>query len=101
MAWTKKMKCWEIIECKDTENCRARLFPDVPCWEIDQLNSGNRGYHDVCRECKVFIINEESMMSENRTNEFYEYQAIMNFVKKCPVYENTLQHEGDIPLLKK
>jgi len=92
----RKMKCWEIVECNESEHCLVKQFPNIPCWEIEQMYNTDRALQDVCRECKVYLLNEEESVSTDDGNgEILQYGQIMKFVRKCPVYSNNIRNEED------
>lgn len=99
MPLPRIINCWDVIECQETENCKASLFPDVPCWVIDRsYNSGN-AVHNVCRECKVYLLNHrDTVLTDNEFEDIIQHREIMKFVRKCPAYSNKLHNDEGLPL---
>ncbi|MDW7772286.1 MAG: hypothetical protein SCH71_05275 [Desulfobulbaceae bacterium] len=91
--------CWEVIKCEESENCLARRYSDIPCWEIDRKYNSSQAVLDVCKECKVFILHENrSLLMDNQLNDVRQLKEVMKFVKKCPAYNNCLQNEDGMPV---
>ena len=89
MSSFTKMRCWEIMQCSGSENCPARLFPDVPCWEIAEILGASQSVLDVCQDCLVYIIKaNKPVITKDELDEIIEYREVMRFVGKCPAYEN-------------
>ena len=99
MSSKSVINCWEIIECEEAELCKAREFPDTPCWKIDQMFNSCRAVADVCSECKVYLINtNDPVFMAGEQMVARENLEIMRFVKKCPAYSNTLTNDDCAPL---
>ncbi|MDW7772285.1 MAG: hypothetical protein SCH71_05270 [Desulfobulbaceae bacterium] len=80
------------MQCKKSEKCPARLFPNIPCWEIATVVGTTDFLLDVCRDCLVYIIKaSEPILTEDEMEEIIEYREVMKFVGKCPAFENTYQ----------
>ena len=61
------LPCWEIMRCKGTENCPARLHPEKPCWEIARELDDYRSALRICQDCIVFMAKTGNiMMSEQK-----------------------------------
>lgn len=89
MSSFKKQKCWEIMNCEESDNCPARQFPDTPCWEISRNLDTSHEFFKVCEECIVYILkSDKQVLTENELNEIIEYREVMRFVGKCPVFDN-------------
>ena len=89
MSSFKEMRCWEIMNCTETEDCPARLFADIPCWEVARVLGTNRAALDVCTDCIVYIIKaKEPILTEEELDAIVAYRDVMRFVGKCPVYES-------------
>lgn len=96
MSLSKNLNCWEIIECKESANCQAKQFPDVPCWEIEQVCNNRHSILDVCLECIVYIVKaDEPVLTESELLEIAQYREVMKFVQKCPVYDNNIHQYED------
>ena len=99
MSVTEMKHCWDIIECQDTENCKAWQFQNIPCWKIEQNTEAEQNTLNVCSECKVYILNtSESVSTEKTFPDIMLHQEIMKFVKKCPAYNNKLLNDDSFSL---
>jgi len=95
MSSVSEMTCWEIMQCSSSENCPARLFPNVPCWEIAKILGASHVTLDVCQDCIVHIVKaNEPILTENELEEIIEYREVMRLVGKCPAYDNRYAHNG-------
>ena len=47
--------CWEITNCKGSEECPARANEDVPCWELARELNDYRNALNVCEDCIVYV----------------------------------------------
>lgn len=56
------LPCWEIMQCKGTENCPARLQPEKPCWEIARELDDYRSALRICQDCIVFMVKNGNIM---------------------------------------
>lgn len=57
--------CWEIMKCKGTESCPARVTPEKNCWEIARDLDDYRSAFNICQDCIVFMVkNGNSILSE-------------------------------------
>lgn len=89
MSSISEMRCWEIMQCSGSENCPARIFPDVPCWEIARIIGSDQSTMGVCQDCLVYIVKaNEPILTADELNEIIEYREVMRFTGKCPAYEN-------------
>ncbi|MEE8596207.1 MAG: hypothetical protein V3T09_00165 [bacterium] len=52
-------KCWEIMNCENLK-CPARLEPETPCWEIARRFDFFNFASNICKDCIVFILKEET-----------------------------------------
>lgn len=96
---TKMINCWEIIECEESENCMAHRYPDVPCWKIDSMSGSDHDIPDVCKECKVYLLNvNDPSLKKEEIQDIMQHREIMKFVKKCPAYSNRLHNEDGMPV---
>ena len=51
--------CWEIMNC-DILDCPARLEPETPCWEIARRFDFFNFASNICKDCIVYILKEET-----------------------------------------
>lgn len=99
MSSVSEMRCWEIMRCSGSENCPARLFVDIPCWEIARIIGANLTAQDVCRDCVVYIVKANGpVLTESELEEIVEYREVMKFVGKCPAYETRIREKSQIAL---
>ena len=69
------MKCWEIINCAKLD-CLARSEPKTPCWEIAKNVESYRDVSNICRECIVYLIHEEtSVLSKKEIQEILKHRG--------------------------
>lgn len=101
MTSASKLRCWEIMRCSSSENCPARLFPDVPCWEIAKIIGASQATLDVCQDCLVYIIKaNEPILTNDELDEIIEYREVMKFAGKCPAYDNRyIKNDGNYCLI--
>ena len=57
--------CWEIIQCKNSDDCPAKLCPQKPCWEIAEESCNDKHVLNICRDCIVRIIKAGSPLLSN------------------------------------
>lgn len=69
------LPCWEIMQCKGTEGCPARLHPDKPCWEIASELDDYRSALKICHDCIVYMLS-------NGTTTFTEQEIRMILKRK-------------------
>ena len=74
MVSSSERPCWEIMQCKNTENCPARLQPDKPCWKIASELDDYRSALKICHDCLVYML-------KNGTTVFTE-QEIRMIIKR-------------------
>lgn len=97
MSAITEMRCWEIMRCSGSEECPARLFADIPCWELAKIIGTNQSVLDVCRDCIVYIVKANGpILTESELEEIIEYREVMKFVGKCPAYEARIRAKGEI-----
>ena len=48
--------CWEIMHCKNPDDCPAKKNPQKPCWEIAREQDDYRHAFNICRDCVVCMI---------------------------------------------
>lgn len=90
-----KIHCWEIMQCSDSERCPARMYPDIPCWEIAEVLGASQSLLRVCHECIVYIIKAgEQILTDAELDEIYNYRELRRFVKTCPTYDNSYRYEN-------
>ena len=58
--------CWEIMQCENHEDCPAGKNPAEPCWEIARSLHSDLHALNVCRDCIVRVIKENSPTLSNR-----------------------------------
>ncbi len=75
MVPNSELPCWEIMQCKNTENCPARLHPDKPCWEIARELDDYRSALKICHDCIVYMLS-------NGTTAFTEQEIRMIIKRK-------------------
>ncbi|MDH3329571.1 MAG: hypothetical protein OEM01_10090 [Desulfobulbaceae bacterium] len=84
------------MRCSGSEHCPARLFPDVPCWEIAEIIGANATVIDVCQDCIVYIVKaNEPILTENELVKIFEFRKAKRLVGNCPAYENRLLTEKE------
>ena len=99
MSSITEMHCWEIMQCSESDNCPARLFADIPCWEIARIIGSAQSATDVCRDCLVYIVKANApILTENELEEMIEYREVMKFTDKCPAYETRFRKKNEITL---
>ena len=78
MVPNSELSCWEIMQCKNTENCPARQHQDKPCWEIARELDDYRNALKICHDCIVYMLsNGASTFTEQET------RMIMKRKKRC------------------
>jgi len=75
MVPNSELQCWEIMQCKNTEGCPARLHPDKPCWEIARELDDYRSALKICHDCIVYMLS-------NGANTFTEQEIRMIMKRK-------------------
>ena len=73
-SWT----CWEIMKCDAAKKCYAKEHPEMPCWEIARQKADYRYLLQICVDCIVHILKEESAVLSSK-----ERQAIMVNKANC------------------
>jgi hypothetical protein len=66
--------CWEIMLCKNPENCPAKKNPEKPCWETASEHGSDMHLLNVCRDCIVRLVKERNPLVSNR--ELFEIMKI-------------------------
>jgi hypothetical protein len=85
------------MQCTGSEKCPARLFPDIPCWEIARIVGSVQECKQVCSDCIVYIIKANSpLLTEDELEKMIEYRDVMKFVGKCPAYETRIRTDREI-----
>ena len=80
-----KMNCWEIMDCSESESCPAKVFSDIPCWEIAEILGASKSLLGVCQECIVYIINaDEHILTDNELDEIIKFREISGLTGNCP-----------------
>jgi hypothetical protein len=72
------LSCWEIMQCKGTEDCPARLHPEKPCWEIARELDDYRSALKICQDCIVFLLKNGNIVLSDQ-----EVRAIMKRKGSC------------------
>ena len=55
MKTAKKKYCWEITQCKTSEDCAARMREETNCWETAQELNDYQAALNICQECIVYL----------------------------------------------
>ena len=56
----KQKPCWEIMQCKTSENCAARQQKDTACWEAARQQNDYRAALNICQDCIVYLLGQEN-----------------------------------------
>lgn len=51
--------CWEVMECERGEDCPARKYPGVRCWELAAELSRHPCVPNICSDCIVYLLLKE------------------------------------------
>ena len=90
-----KMKCWEIMQCLESESCPARLHPGVHCWEIAEILGASQSSLSVCQDCLVYIVNaNELILTDAELEEIFEYRELRRLIENCPAYDNSYHYDN-------
>ncbi len=60
----KDISCWEIMGCGKKGVCPATLDTTRPCWEVARAMNDYRSAMNVCDDCLVFMMNQESLSGQ-------------------------------------
>jgi hypothetical protein len=94
-----KMKCWEIMQCSESESCPARLYPDINCWEIAEILGASQSILSVCEDCLVYIVKANGqILTDGELEEIFEYRELSRLsrlIKNCPAYDNRYRYENN------
>jgi len=71
MTLYSELKCWEIIKC-DHLDCLARSEPETPCWKIAKRVWAFRDVSNTCRDCIVYLLQNEISASINKKEKIGE-----------------------------
>lgn len=78
MGIAKDLKCWEIMKCKDSDDCPARKEPNTPCWEVAARLGDYRSALKVCSDCLVYMLhNNVPVISEQECHCIFKKKGIM------------------------
>ena len=89
MAPGKKMNCWEIMQCKETENCAAREYPDTPCWELSEKLGIDQSIMDVCDDCIVHLMKtNNTKLTPQEIDDIIKYRKSAKQTENCPIFNN-------------
>ena len=79
MASYPNYKCWEIMNCENLK-CPARLEPETPCWEIARRFDFFNFASNICKDCIVFILKEEThVLSKKELHNMADSSSKCNF----------------------
>lgn len=86
MALQCDWPCWEIMNCKDSDECLARFRQDTPCWEIAKEMCDYRHIMQICVDCIVYMLKgKNTVLSKN------EIQSIMVQKANCVLTRDECQ----------
>ena len=84
--------CWEIMLCKNPENCPAKANPYKPCWEIAQELDNDFHTLNVCKDCIVRLIKEKNPVLSNQ--ELFEILKVRaEKIVALKLFENLPKHQ--------
>ncbi len=87
MVNEKNWHCWEIMQCKGTDDCPARLNPEIPCWEIARELDDYRSNFNVCKDCLVYLTkNGGAALIELDIQTIMEKKGLCALSESCPQY---------------
>ena len=66
MASKDNLACWAITNCRDSENCLAKKYPDRDCWEIASEVNDHRSAFEICEDCIVFLLKGKDSSLSNQ-----------------------------------
>ncbi len=56
MKKLKQKSCWEIMQCKTSEDCAVRsIQEETSCWERAQELNEYQAALNICQECIVYL----------------------------------------------
>ena len=85
MTSLAKMHCWEIMNCSESDSCPAKVFSDIPCWEVAAILGASESLLNICQECIVYIINvDEQVLTDDEVDEILEFRGLSGFAGSCP-----------------
>ena len=65
------LQCWEIMKCNNLD-CPARSEPETPCWKIAKRIGSFRDVSNTCRDCIVYLLQNEISASINKKEKIGE-----------------------------
>jgi len=89
MSPIRNMPCWEIMQCRGTEDCPAKAHPDIPCWEIAEQFGTSQNVKNICPDCIVYVVKtNDPVLSQQDIDDIMRHRNMGKFVETCPAYEN-------------
>lgn len=89
MSQFKNMRCWEIMQCSNSENCPARKNPDIPCWEIAEQLKTTQCIMNICDDCIVHLVKTSSPVLTTADRNNILHHRNNRPIDSCPMCEGT------------
>ncbi len=81
------LTCWDITQCRRSDNCPARLQPDRPCWEIAKEMGDYRSNFKICHDCLVYLTKQaNAILSSREIEQILEKKGVCVLASSCPQY---------------
>lgn len=65
------------MQCRDVENCSARKYPDIPCWELAEKPKNSHCAMNICYDCLVYVVKtDNSILSDQEVADILESRNI-------------------------
>ena len=77
--------CWEIMQCKNSDDCPAKMYPAKPCWEIASESDDYRKANNICTDCIVHVLKAgHSVLSRQEIHRIMEKKTSCKLAHRSP-----------------